>query len=109
MKRKVPKECQPADLEQEEIEFPEINRGLLGEAIVHYVNFREFDDFRLVDWQTSGLPTTSAVVLFRGTMRLMKVPGVTAATIPIPWNVPFPSIVMRLWSTLSAANNNMQS
>ena len=31
--------------------------------------------------------------------------GVTVAMIPIPWNVPVPSIVERLWSTLSATNS----
>ena len=30
------------------------------------------------------------------------VPGVTVAINPIPWNVSFPSNVLRLWSTLSA-------
>lgn len=31
-------------------------------------------------------------------------PGVINAIIPIPWNVPLPSNVIKLWSTLSAEN-----
>ncbi|KAH3857904.1 hypothetical protein DPMN_100521 [Dreissena polymorpha] len=31
-------------------------------------------------------------------------PGVTAAIIPMPWKVPYPSKVHILWSTLSATN-----
>lgn len=46
---------------------------------------------------------SSGVTLCHATVRLCLVPGVTTAIIPMPWKVLFPSSVLELWSTLSAA------
>ena len=46
---------------------------------------------------------SSSEICLRGIRWFVCFPGVTAAMTHIPWNVPLPSIVMMLWSTLSAA------
>ena len=51
------------------------------------------------------LPTVSIsckLTVFLGTETVTFLPGVTVAIIPIPWNVFKPSIVLILWSILSA-------
>ena len=46
----------------------------------------------------------SSEICLRGIRWCVCFPGVTAVMSLIPWNAPLPSIVMMLWSTLSAAN-----
>ena len=49
--------------------------------------------------------TWSSATCFLGTKISSCFLGASTAIIPIPWNVPFPSIVRILWSTLSPVNN----
>ena len=51
-------------------------------------------------WPTASM--SAAVAFALGICFLACVPGVTAAIIPIPWKVPVPSTVTRLWYTLAA-------
>ena len=44
----------------------------------------------------------SAVMSILGMVFLQAIPGVTVQIMPIPWNVPEPSSVTTLWTTLSA-------
>ena len=50
-----------------------------------------------------GISIFSSEIGLCGMRWFVCFPGVTEAMTPIPWNVPLPSIVMMLWSTLSAA------
>ena len=50
-----------------------------------------------------GISIFSTDIGLRGMRWFVCFPGVTEAMTPIPWNVPLSSIVMMLWSTLSAA------
>lgn len=53
-------------------------------------------------WMHPAVEISSALTCLLGTSWLCVVPGVTAAMIPMPWNVSLPSKVLMLWSTLSA-------
>ena len=50
-----------------------------------------------------GISIFSSEIGLRRMRWFVCFPGVTEAMTPIPWNVPLSSIVMMLWSTLSAA------
>lgn len=51
----------------------------------------------------------SAYIYSIRTVKLTCLSGFTAASIPIPWNAPFPSIVIILWSAIPAVNKGVVS
>ena len=89
-----------------------LNLQLLVFLMMLFLFFKDLICFLLYSFVCIGTPLFDiiacfiwylSITVFKG-WTLFEYNGAEMAMIPIPWNVPLPSIVTILWSTLSAMN-----